>query len=132
MWRHYLIRKPFELQSDHQSLKYIFTQQNLNARQRRWLEFLVDYEFDISYIKGKENKVADALSRRKPISAMTKVKFQLRDQNLQHLEHDDFHVEISLALIRDPQDPKYSDFNLEEDGLLRYRHRIYVPNHLEL
>ena len=62
MWRHYLIGKPFELKSDHHSLKYIFTQQNLNARQRRWLEFLADYEFDISYIKGKEIKVADALS----------------------------------------------------------------------
>ena len=41
--------------------KYILTQPNLNARQRRWLEFLADYEFDISYIKGKENKVANAL-----------------------------------------------------------------------
>ena len=61
MWRHYLIGKPFELRSDHQTLKYIFTQQNLNARQRRWLEFLADYEFDISYIKCKENKVDDAL-----------------------------------------------------------------------
>ena len=39
MWRHYLIGKPFELRSNHHGLKYIFTQPNLNARQRRWLEF---------------------------------------------------------------------------------------------
>ena len=44
------------------------------------MEFLADYEFDISYIKGKENKVADALSRRRHISAMTTVNLDLRDQ----------------------------------------------------
>ena len=79
MWRHYLIGKRFELRSDHQSLKYTFTQQNLNARQTRWLEFLADYEFDISYIKGKENKVVDSLSQRRYISAITIVNFRLRD-----------------------------------------------------
>ena len=76
--------------------------------------------------------MVDALSRRRHISAMTKVKFQLRDQILQYLEHNNFYAEISMTLIRDPQDPKYSNVNLEEDGLLRYRHRIYVPNHPEL
>ena len=101
MWRHYLIGKPFELKSDHHSLKYIFTQQNLNARQRRWMEFLADYEFNINYIKGKENKVVDALSRRRHISAMTTVNLDLRDQIVQQLEQDEFYVEISLALIRD-------------------------------
>lgn len=132
MWRHYLIGKPFELRSDHHYLKYIFTQPNLNARQRRWLEFLADYEFDISYIKGKENKVADALSRRRHISAMATINFRLRDQILQNLEHDEFYAEISLALIRDPQDSNYSEFSLEEDGFLGYHDRIYVPNNPKL
>jgi hypothetical protein len=45
-------------------LKYLFDQPNLNARQRRWLEFLSEYDFDIKHIKGKENKVEDALNRR--------------------------------------------------------------------
>jgi hypothetical protein len=52
------------LRIDYNGLKYLFDQPNLNARQRRWLEFLSEYDFDINHIKGKENKVADALSRR--------------------------------------------------------------------
>ena len=49
--------------SDKISLKYLFDQQNLNARQVRWLDFLSEYDFEIQHMKGKENKVADALSR---------------------------------------------------------------------
>ena len=45
------------------SLKYLFDQQNLNARQARWFPFLSEYEFEIKHIKWKENKVVDALSR---------------------------------------------------------------------
>ena len=56
--------KRFELRIDHNGMKYLFDQPNLNARQSRWLEFLSEYDFDIKHIKGKENKVADALSRR--------------------------------------------------------------------
>jgi hypothetical protein len=52
------------LSSDHNGLKYLFDQPTLNARQSRWLEFLSEYDFDIKHIKGKENKVVDALSRR--------------------------------------------------------------------
>jgi hypothetical protein len=60
-WRHYLMGKRFELRTYHNGLKYLFDQPNLNARQRRWLEFLSEYDFDIKHIKGKENKVVDAL-----------------------------------------------------------------------
>jgi ribonuclease HI len=62
-WRHYLMGKKFEVRTDHNSLKYLFDQPTLNARQIRWLEFLCEYDFDIRYIKGKDNKVVDALSR---------------------------------------------------------------------
>ena len=48
--------------SDHKILKYIFTQQDLNMRQRRWMEFLEDYDFTFHYHPGKVNVVADALS----------------------------------------------------------------------
>ena len=50
--------------SDHKSLKYIFTQKDLNLRQRRWVEYLEDYDFTLNYHPGKENVVADALSRK--------------------------------------------------------------------
>jgi hypothetical protein len=63
-WRHYLMGKRFEIRTSHNGLKYLFDQPNLNDRQRRWLEFLSEYDFDIKHIKGEENKVADALSRK--------------------------------------------------------------------
>ena len=50
--------------SDHKSLKYIFTQRDLNMRQRRWMEFLEDYDFTLHYHPSKANVVADALSRK--------------------------------------------------------------------
>ena len=62
--RHYLYGEKFEVFSDHKSLKYIFMQQDLNMRQRRWMEFLEDYDFTLHYHLGKENVVADALSRK--------------------------------------------------------------------
>ena len=38
-------------------------QPNLNATKAKWLAFLSEYNFKIQHIKGKENKVVDALSR---------------------------------------------------------------------
>jgi hypothetical protein len=65
IWRHYLIGHQCEIYSDHKSLKYLFTQTDLNLRQQRWLELIKDYDLEINYHLGKVNVVADALSRRK-------------------------------------------------------------------
>ena len=54
----------FEVFSDHKSLKYLFSQKELNRHQRRWLEFLKDYNFELSYHPGKANVMVDALSRK--------------------------------------------------------------------
>ena len=64
LWRHYLFGSRFDVFSDHKSLKYLFDQKELNKRQRRWLEFLKDYDFGLNYHPGKANVVADALSRK--------------------------------------------------------------------
>jgi hypothetical protein len=64
IWRHYLIGNKCELFSDHKSLKYFFTQTELNMRQRRWLELIKDYDVEINYHPGKANVVADAVSRK--------------------------------------------------------------------
>ena len=64
IWRHYLYGEQFEVFSDHKSWKYIFTQRDLNMRQRRWMEFLEDYDFTLHYHPGKTNVVADALNRK--------------------------------------------------------------------
>jgi hypothetical protein len=69
IWRHYLIGHRCEIYSDHKSLKYIFTQNDLNLRQCRWLELIKDYDPGINYHPGKANVVADALSRKKYCNA---------------------------------------------------------------
>ena len=53
----------------HKTLKYIFTQKDLNLRQRLWLELIKDYDLEIHYHPGKANLVADALSRKKHVYA---------------------------------------------------------------
>jgi hypothetical protein len=62
IWRHYSMGTKCQVYTDHKSLKYIFTQKDLNLRQRRWLELIKDYGLEIHYHPGKANLVADALS----------------------------------------------------------------------
>ena len=64
IWRHYLYGERFEVYSDNKSLKYIVMRRDLNMRQRRWMEFLDDYDFTLPYHPGKANVVADALSQK--------------------------------------------------------------------
>ena len=63
IWRHYLYGESCDIFTDHQSLKYIFTQKELNLRQRRWLELIKYYDLTIQYHLGKANIIANALSR---------------------------------------------------------------------
>ena len=63
IWRHYLYGAPCRIFTDHKSLQYIFTQKELNLRQRRWLELIKNYDCTIEYHPGKAIIVADALSR---------------------------------------------------------------------
>jgi hypothetical protein len=63
MWRHYLMGRKFVLMTYHCGLRYLFDQPKLNARQARWMALLSEFDFEIKHVKGKENKVADALSR---------------------------------------------------------------------
>ena len=64
IWRHYLYGATCQIFTDHKSLKYLFTQKELNLRQKRWMELLKDYDCTINYHPGKANVVADALSRK--------------------------------------------------------------------
>jgi hypothetical protein len=101
MWQHYLMGKIFELRIDHCGLKYLFGQPSLNARQSRWLEFLSEYDFDIKHIRGKENKVVDALSRRvHEMHATTISMYQtdLCDKILEVSKSDLCYVDIKVNL----------------------------------
>ena len=64
IWRHYLYGETCEIFTDYKSLKYLFTQKELNLRQRRWLELVKDFDCSINYHPEKANVVADALSRK--------------------------------------------------------------------
>ena len=71
IWRHYLLGNTCHIYTDHKSLKYIFTQSELNMRQRRWLELIKDYDLEVHYHPGKANVVADALSRKSYCNCLT-------------------------------------------------------------
>jgi hypothetical protein len=64
IWRYYLIGNKCETYTDLKSLKHIFTQPDLNLRQRKWLELIKDYNLEMHYHPGKANVVANALSRK--------------------------------------------------------------------
>eukprot|EP00253_Pinus_taeda_P017332 PITA_17332 len=129
LWRHYLVGRSFTLKSDHQSLQYLFTQRDLNARQRRWSEFLSEYDFGISYIKGKENVVADALSRRPRIFSLIPIKVDLRQRVLDQLIKDSWYLKVRASLEGNRvKESKFEGYVLEHDGILRFHGRMYIPD----
>ena len=69
-FRQYLVGNKFVVKTDHNSLKYFLTQKDLNEMQKKWGSKIQEFEFDIEYVKGKNNLVADALSRIPSISLM--------------------------------------------------------------
>ena len=76
--------------TDHKSLKYLFSQKDLNLRQQRWMEFLASYDFEIAYTPGKGNVVADALSRKR----LTLSPLFVEMKNLEYVATFDFSLAI--------------------------------------
>ncbi|KAF7339146.1 Reverse transcriptase-RNase H-integrase [Mycena venus] len=58
-----LIGSSFIIYTDHRTLENFETQKDLSRRQARWMELLSQYDCKITYVKGEDNSVADALSR---------------------------------------------------------------------
>jgi len=77
LWRHYLLGNLCHIYTDHKSLKYIFTQPELNMRQRRWLELIKFYNLEVHYHPGKANVVAGALSRKQHVGPLLEEGFNL-------------------------------------------------------
>ena len=85
IWRYYLVGHKCDIYTDHKSLKYIFTQSDLNLRQRGWLELIKHYDLEIHYHPGKANVVADALSRKSYVNMAYTV--QLPGELCEEFEH---------------------------------------------
>jgi hypothetical protein len=71
IWRHHLMGAKCHIYTDHKSLKYNFTQADLNMRQRHWLKLIKDYDLEVHYHPGKANVVVDALSRKAYCSCLS-------------------------------------------------------------
>jgi hypothetical protein len=154
-WRHYLMGKRCELYMDQKSLKYIFTQSNLNLRQRRWLELIKDYDLGINYHPGKANVVADALSQRSHVSQsmVDSMPFELCEfdrLNLRIIGNTEAkEMEVGSSLLQQIrrgqlEDQKFQEikhnikvekspsFSEDYEGVSWYKGRISVPNVKEL
>ncbi|TYK24364.1 putative polyprotein [Cucumis melo var. makuwa] len=153
IWRHYLYGEKIQIYTDHKSLKYFFTQKELNMRHRRWLELVKDYDCEILYHPGKANVVADALSRKVAHSAalITKQAPLLRDferaeiavsvgevtsQLAQLSVQPTLRQRIIVAQLNDPylvekrrlvETGQGEDFSISFDDGLMFEGRLCVP-----
>ncbi|GJR50771.1 putative nucleotidyltransferase, ribonuclease H [Tanacetum coccineum] len=151
IWRHYLYGEACDIFTYHKSLKYIFTQRELNMRQRRWLELLKDYDTNIQYHPGKANVVADALSRK---SGMTACFDSIILRDLERLDVElcvrgsggywaSMRIESNLmlqikeaqrddgelwAIVQNVEDGKHTEFSVDDDSVVWFEDRLCVPN----
>ncbi|WVZ93549.1 hypothetical protein U9M48_039520 [Paspalum notatum var. saurae] len=152
IWRHYLFGQRCEIYTDHKSLKYIFTQNELNMRQRRWLELIKDYNMEIHYHPGKANVVTDALSRKSYANMAlgfmmphelckeferlslgflhhtTAAAFEAEptlEQEIREHQKDDEKLQEIRELLKLGKAPHFRE---DEQGTLWYKNRICVPN----
>ncbi|WVZ90515.1 LOW QUALITY PROTEIN: hypothetical protein U9M48_036810 [Paspalum notatum var. saurae] len=156
IWRHYPPGNTCHIYTDHKSLKYIFTQPELNMRQRRWLELIKDYDTEIHYHPGKANVVADALSRRahcNVIEARPTARVicwemdEIEMPTEQLVELYSLIIEPTikdLVIVAQKQDPgmahiregideeKKACFTLDDQGVLWFKNRLVVPKDMEL
>jgi hypothetical protein len=105
IWRHHLMGAKCHIYTDHKSLKYIFTQADLNMRQRHWLELIKDYDLEVHYHPGKANVVADAVSRKAHCSCLLVEAFnetlcwEMRKLNVEIIPQGDLnHLQLKPCL----------------------------------
>jgi hypothetical protein len=135
MWRHYLMGRKFLLLTANSGVKFLFNQPHLNIRQASWLAFLSGFDFEVRHIKGKENKVADALSRR--TNGLFEISISREESDIeQRIRYESGNDEKYIKTITDLQDNAKNldrtDLSLDRNGLLRFKNRLYIPYYMEL
>ena len=87
-----------------------------------------EYDFGISYIKGKENVVVDALSRRPRIFSLIRLRVDLKEKVLEQLLGDRWYIKVTSYIQSvKKHESKYYGYHIEADRLLRYQERMYIP-----
>jgi hypothetical protein len=100
-FRQYLVGAWFVVKSNHNSLKYLLEKKDLNERQQKWVSRIQAYDFDIEFVKGKNNVVADALSRRPSIFSMTGVLVDWKDHLVMEYVKDQFACQLLDGQVQD-------------------------------
>jgi hypothetical protein len=119
LWRHYLIGKRCKIYSSHNSLKYIFTQPDLNLRQRRRLKLIKDYDLWINYHSGKMNLVGDALNLRTYLNRLIvetmpfDLCVEMNKLNLRLTVNSEVTMEVDSALSQNIRKSQKEDEKLE-------------------
>ncbi|GJV01904.1 retrotransposon protein, putative, ty3-gypsy subclass [Tanacetum coccineum] len=129
IWRHYLYGETYDIFTDHKSLKYIFTQKELNMRQRRWLELLKDYDANIQYHPGKANVVANTLSRKNSRIMVCYIASLNIEPNLilriKEAQKDDGELWVVLQNLKEGKKVEFLVYN---HGVIWYGTRLCVPD----
>jgi hypothetical protein len=113
--------RKFLLLMDNSGLKSLFNQPDLNARQARWLAFLSEFDFEVRHIKGKENKVADALSRR--VHGIFKISINRAESDLEQRIsttgiNDENYTKVMTELQNNTTNSDKMDLSIDKKGLL--------------
>nr|CAD1821648.1 unnamed protein product [Ananas comosus var. bracteatus] len=124
-WRPYLIGRHFKVKTDHQSLKYLLEQRVSTPSQQKWISKLMGYDYELVYKKGRENVVADALSRAPSLQAISAIHTDLLDQ-IKLSWHQDDRIKKILAekQLGDHSSPHYT----WAQGLLKRKEKLVVGN----
>lgn len=127
--RHYLLGSRFVVKTDNVATSYFQTQKKLSPKQARWQDFLAEIDFRFEYKPGKANQVADALSRKAELAALSKPEGILLDLMKEGLKHD----KMAQDSIKAVEHERTKVFQVE-DGLLLYKKdkRLYVPDWFNL
>jgi hypothetical protein len=100
-FRQYLVGAKFVVRTDHNNLKYFLDQKDLNERQHKWVNKIQAYDFDIEFVKGKNNVVADALSIRPSVYAMTDISIDWKAHLLVEYSKNQFACQLMDGQVHD-------------------------------